>query len=110
MLEESNKIDFIIATDDGTPRLVISDSGLTTDPHERLEALREKGRFYWAHLNSAEFQKQYPGWRDGAVVLTSPNKPTEEMAVLMVGLRVCDVETGEEHNIPILFEKLPALF
>ena len=54
-LEDPTVIDMAARTPDGGVNLLITDSGQTTDPDQRLAMLVEKLRAYMMYVNSEEF-------------------------------------------------------
>jgi hypothetical protein len=81
-LEDPNCIDIIIRSEEGKPCLVITDSGLTTDPEQRFTLLINKLMHYVGYILSEDFKQEYPGLKPGDVTIRvlCALDPTEKMA------------------------------
>ena len=81
-LEDAQSIDRIESNEPGKLRLVIVDTGETSDPTERLDALLAKLRTYVGYCLNDEFSAQHPGVELSGVtiVVESSQPPTDDMA------------------------------
>lgn len=84
-LEDPTQIDLITTSDDGSVNLVITDSGLTADPAERLRKLLTKLRVYVNYAVSEEFRAAYPDVppEKVSIVVVCATPPTPEMRNIM---------------------------
>ena len=82
-LEDSTAID-AIGKKDSQLVLMISDSGITTDPKKRLEYLLKKLKTYTHFVMSDQFRKEYPKTRPKEVLIKiiCNTEPTKEMKEL----------------------------
>ncbi len=59
-LEDVKSIDIALTDAAGNPQLVITDSGETRDPEQRLQLLLAKLTTYLRYIFSEEFAKEHP--------------------------------------------------
>jgi len=80
-LEDPNTIDIITKPKNGKMELIITDSGTTTDPNERLQRLIAKLKSYVGYFMSDEFKEEYPDIKpkNVAIKVVCRNEPTEQM-------------------------------
>ena len=85
-LEATDYVDIITSSPDGRIQLVITDSGITTDPDERLRLLVEKAKTYVTYIRSDSFTKEHPGKGidDCDIVVMTRFPPTESMSSIQV--------------------------
>jgi hypothetical protein len=104
-LEDTRAIDIGGKTPDGGVELVITDSGTTTDPVQRLGLLREKLRTYANYIHSQEFEQDFPGTaRDrGAIRVVCANPPTDEMAKI----RAIAMNGDHPITVPVIYDHFP---
>ena len=104
-LEDPSVIDMGIKEDGGRLALVITDSGMTTDPDERLRMLLAKLRTYAEYVTSNEFSAEHPGSavENVGIRVMCAVPPTEQMKGMTHVTPTCDVEI----RIPIEFVLFP---
>ncbi len=85
-LEATDYVDIITGSPDGRIQLVITDSGITTDPDERLRLLVEKVKTYVTYIRSDSFKEEHPGKGidDCDIVVMTRIRPTESMSSIQV--------------------------
>jgi len=89
-LEDPDVIDIVGRQANGSPLLVITDSGITSHPDARLKALLAKLNAYVRYVDSDDFKREYPGCRPSDVLIRvmCATEPTDEMKrIEQVGLR-----------------------
>jgi hypothetical protein len=101
-LEDLQTIDIALKTASGNVELVVTDSGITIEPIQRLELLRQKLRTYATYVNSEEFNRDHPGiTRDSVVIrVTCANPPSEEMTKL----RAISIKSENPIVVPIFYD------
>ncbi len=103
MLEETDRIDMEAKGEDGKIMLVITDSGMTSDPKERISLFFEKLKTYVAYVMSGDFKKEHPGLttKDVKILVMCRIPPTEQMA------KITQVSPSgiPEKAIPVLFHE-----
>jgi len=80
-LEDPTTIDLTLKPKDGKQMLLIIDSGVTTDPNERMQLLINKLKAYVAYVMSDEFKQNSPGInpRDITIRVVCKTEPTDQM-------------------------------
>ena len=81
-LEESDVIDLALKSKSGQLRLVITDSGETSDPALRFSLFCKKIKCYAEYVESPQFANQYPDILPGdvSIELVCDQPPTPEMS------------------------------
>ncbi len=98
-LEATDYVDIITGSPDGRIQLVITDSGITTDPDERLRLLVAKVQTYVTYIRSDSFKAEHPGKGidDCDIVVMTRFGPTESMSSIQVpGISVTFTEFDPE--------------
>src|SRR5882724_12513629 len=98
-LENLEAIDLITQTPEGKICLVITDSGVTTDPEARLELLIKKLKRYAGEVLGGGLAEEYPGTqpRDFIIRVVCANPPTQAM------LEITSVGKLEK-QMPVVYE------
>lgn len=99
-LEESDVVDLALKSPSGQLRLVITDSGATTDPAHRFSLFCRKIQCYADYVESAQFANDHPGiaLEDVAIELVCDQPPTPEMSEIK-GVSL----SGRDLALPISF-------
>jgi hypothetical protein len=105
-LEDVQAIDIGRKMGDGAAELVITDSGVTADPVQRLELLREKLRTYATYIKSREFNNDFPGvCRDRLQIrVVCANPPSDEM----LKLHAISIKGDSTIIVPIVYDHFPS--
>jgi hypothetical protein len=104
-LEDLTQIDLVTQDADGKINLIITDAGITTDPVERLELLRQKLGLYATAVTGGQLANDYPNAtvQDFVIRVVCMRRPLEDM--LAIG------EVGPigdpAHRIPVVFDEFP---
>jgi len=106
-LEDLSQIDLILSPNaEGKIGLVITDSGATTEPAERLDLFRKKlGLYAQAITDKKYLRKNHPGKtpEDFYISLTSAVRPTAEM----LAFTTVSPKGLPDVQIPVSFEEYP---
>lgn len=108
MLEDHDRIDISYQLPDGSPVLVVTDSGFSTGAAWRAAFLK-KLRAYGQYIASDAFEVEFPGKRDRASVeVMCAYAPANEVVdeFRSIALRW----NGKSLNIPIRFRYMPSEF
>jgi hypothetical protein len=103
-LENPNAID-IVASEDGTPLLVITDSGATSNPEQRHALFLAKLAAYAAALRDKKFQQKVPDYRRAKIQLVAAKPPSEAMR--QVSAITVQPDGEEPFEVPVNFKVLP---
>lgn len=83
-LEDSDRIDIVTAPAPGKLDLIVTDSGITSDPHRRHRLLLRKLRSYAAYVLDPDFGGRHPGVTpaDVSITVVCHDPPSGEMAAI----------------------------
>lgn len=104
-LEDPNTIDMSITDENDYPILIITDSGMTSDPEERLRLLRAKLLTYAQYIVSDEFRNDHSA-ADPArvrVQILCQAPPTADMQKI----DQFEIHGGNSMSVPVSFEVFP---
>jgi hypothetical protein len=102
-LEDLSVIDMMFRKD-GRLVLVITDSGVTSDPAQRERLMKAKLNLYAHALAQDEFQQEHPDFRTAKIRVTCAAAPEESLRAI-AGVKVSP-QQGESFQVPIEFHYL----
>jgi hypothetical protein len=104
-LEDVLAIDIGLKTADGGVELVVTDSGVTVEPTQRLALLREKLRTYAQYIKSQALENDFPTIDRNRVRIrvVCANPPSEEMATI----NAVSIKSEQPVIVPVIYQQEP---